>query len=163
MISIKEYIVEKLVIDTNLNKSKFADIYKVNIDDKVLVVTKVNETRNGKIKLYVAKISAFDNDKIFLKNNNTNKRIDELEFTFENPQHTTKRVEGCFGFWKGTYKEKDSWVAICQKDRAIQILKGKLKYIKNAKFTWNGVEIKANDGKTVEDTLQDIINELEKD
>lgn len=164
MKEITDYIIEKLVIDANVNKSNLADIYNVKVNDKVLVITHSEIAPKKFVSLFVAKISSIHDNKFFVKNIHNGKEIPKIVFEFEDPHHSTPRVSECFGFWKGLYDDKPSWVATCKKDRAIKVINNKLNKIRSGNnITWNGMNIKPNKGMDIRQTLKFIIESLEKD
>ena len=164
MKKLNSYILEKLVIDANVNKSNLADIYNVKVNDKILVITHSEIASRNFVSLFVAKISSIHDNKFFVKNIHNDKEISKITFEFEDPHHSTPRVSECFGFWKGLYDNKPSWVATCKKDRAIKVINNKLNKIRSGNnLTWNGIKIKPNKGMDVRQTLKSIIEILEKD
>ena len=164
MKKLNSYILEKLVIDANVNKSNLADIYNVKVNDKILVITHSEIASRNFVSLFVAKISSIHDNKFFVKNIHNDKEISKITFEFEDPHHSTPRVSECFAFWKGLYDDKPSWVAACKKDRAIKVINNKLNKIRSGNNrTWNGIKIKPNKGMDVRQTLKSIIETLEKD
>ena len=135
MINLQDYIIEKLKINNNIdsNISKYEQIFKVHPGDKILVICKQNyRNRRGDIfvTLHTAVIDKIVDDKVFIKDiwSKSMKYMEDLEYTFEDPEKTTTSVPETFALYRPT---EGRWVALMKKDKAIIKMHNSLKYGKS--------------------------------
>lgn len=136
MINLQDYIIEKLKINNNINSniSRYEQIFKVYPGDKVLVICKENYRNRGNdifVTLHTAVIDKIVDDKVFIKDIWSRSRtyIKDLVYTFEDPKKTTTSVPETFALYRN--KERNWWVALMKKDKAIIKMHNSLKYGKS--------------------------------
>lgn len=157
MKKIDDYIIEKFQIskDIEIKKSKYSDIYNVDVGDIVLVMQGYTHRADIYVQLYPVKIEKINDNKLEVYNIENNSKI-EPTFTF-NDNKKLPPIHYSFAFFreKGKY-----WLALIRKDKAINMIKETLRrYPKGNIIYFNTFRLDGTNKRKKLENLLDVLNE----
>lgn len=160
MKAFNNYILEKLKLnkDLSLPDNKYCNIYDINEGDLVLCLCKSPKKSQSFINyvyIYPAIIHSINDDKITVKNAYNGNIVDRLEYTFENPYHSSPHILKTFAFWRNN----NNWSALMKKDEALKIIDKQLSA--NSLNFIGGFRLDPGIKQTKKQLLEKIKNTLE--